>query len=94
MIDAFTSLEKAAKGTNLFNNQEKTKYVPVTKKSHASHPHLPEVEPNKFQVVRSFTYLESDFNCNNDASAEIQKRFLAANRCFHGLRKHLKSHVT
>jgi len=31
---------------------------------------------------------------NNDISAEIQKRILAANRCFNGLRKHLMSHVT
>jgi hypothetical protein len=26
--------------------------------------------------------------------AEIQKRILAANRCFYGLRKHLRSHLT
>jgi len=31
MNEAFTGLEKAAKGTNLFINQEKTKYMlPVT----------------------------------------------------------------
>jgi hypothetical protein len=39
MIEALTSLEKAAKGMNLFINQEKTKYMPATKKSHASYPH-------------------------------------------------------
>jgi hypothetical protein len=39
MIEAFASLEKADKGMNLFINQEKTKYMPVTKKSHASYPH-------------------------------------------------------
>jgi len=33
-------------------------------------------------------------NSNNDISKEIQKRILAANRCFHGLRKHLRSHPT
>jgi sorting nexin-29 len=38
-IEAFTTLEKAAKGMNLFINQEKTKHMPVTKKSHASYPH-------------------------------------------------------
>ena len=31
---------------------------------------------------------------NNDISEEIQKRILDANRCFHGLRKHLRSHLT
>ena len=43
MIEAFTILEKTAKGMNLFINQEKTKYMPVTKKSHASYPHYLEV---------------------------------------------------
>jgi hypothetical protein len=32
MIEAFTNLEKAAKGMHLFINKEKTKYMPVTKK--------------------------------------------------------------
>jgi hypothetical protein len=31
MIEEFSSLEKAAKGMNLFINQEITKYIPVTK---------------------------------------------------------------
>jgi hypothetical protein len=38
MIEIFTGLEKAAKGMNLFINQEKTKYMPVTKKNHTSYP--------------------------------------------------------
>ena len=65
MIDAFTSLEKAVKGMNMFIKQEKTKYMPVTKKKHASHSHSLEVGPYKFQVDHSFTYLGSDINCNN-----------------------------
>ena len=94
MIEAFTILEKTAKGMNLFINQEKTKYMPVTKKSHASYPHYLEGGPYNFQLVHIFTYLGSDINCNNDISAEIQKRVLATNRCFHGLTKHLRSHLT
>jgi hypothetical protein len=72
MTEAFTSLEKAANGTNLFTNQEKTKYMPVTKKRHASYPHYLEVGPYKFQVVHSFTYLGTDVNCKNDINEEIQ----------------------
>ena len=93
MIEAFTSLGKAAKGTNLFINQEKTKYMQVTKKCYAGYPYYLDVGPYKFQVVHSFTYLGSDINCNNDNSEEIQKCILAANRCYHGLRKHLRSHL-
>ena len=48
MIEASTSLEKAAKGMNLFINQEKTKYMPVTRKSHASYPHYLDIGPYKF----------------------------------------------
>ena len=53
MIEAFTSLEKAAKDMNLFINQEKTKYMPVTKNSHANYPNHLEVGPYKFQVIHS-----------------------------------------
>ena len=89
MNEAFTSLEKAAKSMNLFINQEKTTYMPVTTLSSLSRSWT-----IKFQAVHSFTYLGSDVYCNNDIGAEIPKRILAANRCFHGLRKHLRSHLT
>ena len=82
MTEAFTSLEMAAECMNLFINQEKTKYMPVTKKSHASYPHYLEVGLYKFQVVHSFTSLRSHVNCNNNIGAEIQKHILGANRCF------------
>ena len=93
-IEAFNSLEKAAKVMKLFINQEKTKYMPITKKSHANYPHRLEAGPYKFQVIHSFTHLGSDVNCNNDISEEIQKCILAANRRFYSLRRHLRSHVT
>jgi sorting nexin-29 len=94
LTEAFTSLEKAAKDMNLFINQEKTKYMPVTKKSLANYPHRLEVGSYKFKVIHSFTDLGSDVNCNNDISEEIQKSILAANRCFLGIRKHLRCHLT
>jgi len=54
MNETFTTLERAAKDMKLFINQEKTKYVAVTKKSHANYPHYLEVGPYKFQIVHSF----------------------------------------
>jgi hypothetical protein len=57
MIEAFKSFEKAAKDKKLFVNQEKTKYMPVTKRSHAHYPYHLEVGPYKFEVIHSFTYL-------------------------------------
>jgi hypothetical protein len=38
-----------------------------------------------------FTYLGSEVNYRSYNSVSIQKCILSANRCFHGLRKHLKS---
>ena len=58
------------------------------------YPRHLEVGSYKFQVIHSFTYLGSDVNCNNDISEEIQTHILATNRCFHSLKKHLRSHLT
>jgi sorting nexin-29 len=70
-IEAFNRLGKAAKDMNLLVNQEKTKYMPVTRRSHAHNPYHLEVEPYKFEVIHSFTYLESNVNCTNDISEDI-----------------------
>ena len=51
MIEAFSSLEKAAKDMHLFINQEKTKSMPVTKKSRENYPHHLEAGSYKFQVI-------------------------------------------
>ncbi|PNF30338.1 hypothetical protein B7P43_G13438, partial [Cryptotermes secundus] len=40
-----------------------------------------------------FTYLGSEANCKNDISDELKKHVLEANKCLHGLRKHLKSRL-
>ena len=50
MIEAFAGLEEAAESMNLLINQETTKCMPVTKKSHAVSCHYLEVGPYKFQV--------------------------------------------
>jgi hypothetical protein len=63
-------------------SRPQTKYMPVTKKSHASYPHYLEVGPYKFQVVHSFTYLGSNVNCNNDIGAEIQKTYSSRKQMF------------
>ena len=54
MIEGFTSLEKIAKCINLLINQEKTKYMLVTKKRYPSYL---EVGSYKFQVVYSLTVI-------------------------------------
>ncbi|PNF18568.1 hypothetical protein B7P43_G08474 [Cryptotermes secundus] len=65
----------------------------VTKKDCANGPAYIEIGSYKFEAVCSFTYLGSEVNCKNDISDEIKKRVVAANKCLHGLRKHLKSQL-
>jgi hypothetical protein len=44
-----------------------------------------------FEVVKEFVYLGVLMTPTNDVSLEIQRRIQTANRCFFGLRKHLRS---
>jgi hypothetical protein len=93
MKEAFLNLEIAAKKMNLQINQNKTKYMPVTKNECANGPIHIEIGSYKFETVCSFTYLGSEVNCKNDISDEIKTLVLAANKCLRGLRKHLKSQL-
>jgi hypothetical protein len=94
MKEAFINLEKAEKKMHLQINQEKTKYMPVTKKACTDGPYHIEIGFYKFEIVHGFTYLKLEFNCKNVLSAEIQKRTLSANRCFRGIKSHLISRKT
>jgi hypothetical protein len=60
-MKAFISLQKAAKDMHLQINQEKTKYMPVTKEDYAHFP--PHIETGPYQFHHSFTYLGSKVNC-------------------------------
>jgi hypothetical protein len=93
MKEAFTNFEKAARKMHLQINQGNTKYMPVTKKVCTDGPTYLEIGSYKFEIVYSFTYLGPEVNYKNYVNADIQKRIISANRCFHGLRKLLKSHL-
>jgi hypothetical protein len=44
-----------------------------------------------FEIIKKFVYLGSLMTPTNDVSTEIQRRIQTANRCFFGMRKHLRS---
>jgi hypothetical protein len=67
--------------------------MPVTKNELANGPVHTKIGSYKFETVCSFTYLGSELNCKNDISNEIKKHVMAANKCLHGLGKHLESWV-
>jgi hypothetical protein len=54
MKEAFTNLKKAAKKMHLNINQEKTKYMPVTRKDCTSYPSYIEIGSYKFENVHSY----------------------------------------
>lgn len=93
MREAFIKMESAAANMGLIVNKEKTKIM-------ASYPQkgrAPNVSQNltindsNYEVVDSFQYLGSTVNRFNTVSEEIQRRILAANKCFYGLKKHFRS---
>jgi sorting nexin-29 len=93
MKETFLNLERAVKKMNLQSNQNEIKYAPVIKNECANGPVHKEIGSYKFETVCIFNYLGSEVNCKNDVSDEIKKRVLAADKCLHGLRKHLKSRL-
>jgi hypothetical protein len=53
--------------------EEKTKYMPITKKGSAGGIPWIEIDSYKFETVRNFNYLGSEVNCKNDIGTEIKK---------------------
>ena len=87
--DAFLALEREAQKMHLSINQSKTKYMQCLTNSDSS-THL-EIGDYSFEKVNSFIYLGSEVNIENNLTSEIRRRSIAANRCFYGLRRFLKS---
>jgi hypothetical protein len=71
MKKAFTNLEKSAKKMHLNINQEKTKYMSLTKEDCTNYPSYIEIRSYKFEIVHSFAYLGSEIKCKNNISIEV-----------------------
>lgn len=92
VVDTFTSLKAQAQRMGLIINEAKTKYMKTTGTP------VPNQEDNtitigdqRFEVVNEFTYLGALIRADGDNASEIQRRIMAANRCFYGLQRHLRS---
>jgi hypothetical protein len=88
--EAFVPLEEAAKNLGLKINEDKTKYMWVTRRKARKQQNLTVGDYN-FEVVRSFKYLGSTINDENDISEEIKLRTTLGNRCCFALHKVLRS---
>lgn len=91
MEEAFLALEHSARRIGLIVNEEKTKYLAAD-----TDRRLPMSIPigrYTFESVDHFTYLGSQVNINNNITAEIACRIVAANRCYFGLKRQLCSRL-
>jgi hypothetical protein len=87
--DTLVNIESEARKRGLRINENKTKYVEVTRASSNSDP----LRCGKyvFEHVNEFNYLGSQLNQTNSTSSEIQARILSGNRCYYAYGKLMKS---
>jgi hypothetical protein len=86
---AYLPLEIEAAKVGLKINEQKTKYMIAARNDRTIRDVGQSVASGDkhFEVFKEFVYLGS----LNDVSLEIQRRIQTANRCFFGLREHLRS---
>jgi hypothetical protein len=88
---AYLALEPAKVGLNI--NEQKTQYMIAARNDRMIRDvgQSVAVGDKHFEFVKEFVFLGSLMTPTNDVSLEIQRRIQTANRCFFGLRKHLRS---
>jgi hypothetical protein len=83
--DTLVSIESKARKRGLLINENKTKYMEVTRgASNSDHLRRGKYE---FKHVKEFTYLGSQLNQTNSTSSEIQARILSGNCCYYAYGK-------
>ncbi|VVC32422.1 Reverse transcriptase domain [Cinara cedri] len=86
------SLIKAAEKVGLRINEEKTKYMVVSRRNgNQVQEEFIEVEEYKFKRVDQFKYLGSIITQDNDIKTEISMRLQSASKCSFGLSKIFRS---
>ncbi len=92
VIDVFTSLKAEAAKLGLVINADKTKYMKTdnTSGSQQLGSHIT-IEGQQYEVVNEFVYLGVLARPDGDTKPEIQRRIMAATRCYYGLRRQLCS---
>jgi hypothetical protein len=88
--EAFIKLNNEAQKMGLNKNEEKTKYMEITAKP-TKNKYL-NVGNYRFVKVTEFKYLGTMISYDNSLDIEIHHRLLLANRCYHGLKKQIKSY--
>ncbi|CAK1591299.1 unnamed protein product [Parnassius mnemosyne] len=90
MESAYLALEKSAAEAGLQVNMAKTKYLKASKDQQILLQGV-NIGNNTFASVNDHVYLGSLVTDNNDVSSEISRRIMAANKCYFGLLRYLRS---
>ncbi|XP_066905643.1 uncharacterized protein [Halyomorpha halys] len=91
---AFEAMEVEAKRVGLHIIEEKTKIMLLVKKPPDQRMSRLEMDPYNFEVVRSFTYLGSIINENQDEEEEVKTKIAAGNRAYFFIVRLIKSRLT
>lgn len=86
MKEAFILLERAAEKFGLAINEEKTKYMCISKRRNDRQNIT--IDTYNIEGVNEFIYLGTLISKDNDTTAEVKRRLALANRSYFGLRKH------
>src|SRR5687768_10480610 len=91
-VDTFTNLKIQAERMGLMINESKTKYM-KTEPNPVANQQSDTISIGEFnlEVVNEFIYLGALIRSDGDNTPEIQRRIMAASRCYYGLMKHLRS---
>jgi len=87
--DTLVNIESEARKKGLRINENKTKYMEVTRAANNS-DHL-RCGKYEFEHVKKFNYLGSQLNQTNSTSSEIRDRILSGNRSYYAYGKLMKS---
>jgi sorting nexin-29 len=88
--ETFTKLAAEAERMGLVINESKTKYMDTTPGAHYEANKI-NISGHNFEVVNEFVYLGVLTRPDGDTTPEIQRRIMAASRCYFGLLRHLRS---
>lgn len=88
--ETFTKLEVEAERMGLIINESKTKYMSTTPRT-VQESNTINIGGHSFEVVDEFVYLGVLTRPDGDTTPEIQRRIMAASRCYYGLLRHLRS---
>jgi hypothetical protein len=89
VTQTMSNLMAASKRTGLCVNEEKTKFMVLSKREE-DQPNL-QVDNLTFEKVESFKYLCVNLNSKNNMHQKIVERLASGNRCYHSIQKVLKS---